>query len=612
MRKIYPYLWLIITLFFATIAWDKIKIPYDATNLIQGEFFFKKHNPINEVLRVLVFILSPILIFLISYLICFKNETYKINQYSNEFFLKKEYTIHNNELINKTSYVILFFTTLNFFIIDFNLHVTEIDIFHEGTPLVPHLNSSSNDTFWLSTLYDYGLVGNNLGIFVSKFTDNYSVGSVRFIQLFLLFFNQILLIFICRKLILSLNFDKYIKNFFYIVFTLSVVGFINFNQGAISYFPPRSCLYLLFILITIEAITTEGNNFLKTFVIGSFSLLSILWWVDIGIYINLIIVILLIFLVTQKEYLKITYILSGIFFAWLLFIISFPLTEIKEFFYQIKFLTSISGYLLGLEYPQPFSAHSSRETRALLLIIFSGIFIIILNFNKKININFSTKFIISIFFVSAIIFFQSSIMRTDAPHIKYSSGPYMFIFYFSILYFLFHKFQNKKIIIYLKKLSKNFTIVLFISFFIIINIKITNLSSIVNIKKNIFALIYAKDEKFLSDKYKDFLKYYSELSSEDKCVQVLSDDIALPYLLKKPSCTQFFIPAHILPEWNENKFIIQINKSSPQFILYSSSLNLLNNKKNMPNVVSFIQENYHLYTNYLGWYIYKKNLTYVN
>ena len=607
MRKIYPYLCLIITLFFVTIFWEQIKIPYDQSNLIQGEFFFKKYNPINEVLRVLTFILSPILIFLISYLICFKNETYKINPYSNEFFLKKENNINNNKLINKTSYIILFFTILNFFIIDFNSHVTEIDIFHEGTPLVPPLNQLFNNTLWLSTLYDYGLVGNNLGILISKFTDNHSIGSVRFAKLFLLFFNQILLIFICRKLILSLNFDKYTKNIFYITLTLSVIGFINYNAGAISYFPPRSCLFLLFIFITIEALIANKNSFWKTFIIGNFSLLSILWWIDIGIYINLIIVVLLIYLATQKEYLKIIYILSGVFFAWSIFIIYFPIDEIIEFFYQIKFITSISGYLLGLEYPQPFSDHSSRETRALLLIIFTGIFVIIFNFNKKININFSTKFIISILFVSSVIFFQSSIMRTDAPHIKYSSGLYMFIFYFSILYFLFHKLKNKKISFFFKKISTNFVVVSFICFFIIINIKVLNLSNVFKIKNNVFALIYAKDMKFLSNEYKDFLKFYSELSREDNCVQVLSDDIALPYLLKKPSCTQFFIPGHILSGWNEDKFIIQIDKSNPQFILYSSPLVWINNKKNMPNVASFIQENYHLYIDYLGWHIYKKN-----
>ncbi|MDA7812618.1 hypothetical protein N8958_02530, partial [Candidatus Pelagibacter sp.] len=111
----------------------------------------------------------------------------------------------------------------------------------------------------------------------------------------------------------------------------------------------------------------------------------------------------------------------------------------------------------------------------------------------------------------------------------------------------------------------------------------------------------------LSEKYKIFLKYYSELTKKDDCVQVLSDDIALPYLLKKPSCTQFFIPAHILAGWTEDRFISQIKQSNHEFILYSSSMLWLSDKANMPKVDYFINENYNLYENYMGWLIYKKN-----
>ncbi len=608
MKTIYPFIWLVVSLFFVTIIWKQIEIPYDPSNLIQGEFFFKKHNPINEVLRVLTFVLIPILVFLISYLVCLKNKVYKINPYSNDFFLKKNKTVdNNNESIKKISYVFILFLTLDFLIIDFSLYVTEIDIFHEGTPLVPPLNNLFNDTLWLSTLYDYGLVGNNLGLLISKFTNNYSVGSVRFVNLLLLFFNQILLVFICRKLISGLNFDKYTKNIFFILLTLLVISFIDYNVSAISYFPPRACLFLLFLVVVIDFLTGIKSSFWKIFLVGNFSLFSILWWIDIGIYINLLIAVLLIYLITQKEYLKVSYILSGIFSAWFIFFFYFPIEEIREFFYQIKFLTSISGYLLGLEYPQPFSAHSSRETRALLLLVFAGVFTIVLNFNKNISLNFSAKFIISILFVSSIIFFQSSIMRTDAPHIKYSSGPYMFILYFSILYFLFYNLQKSKINMYSKKISSNFILISFICFLAIINIKIFNFSNLLNLKTNISGLIYAADEKFLSDKYKIFVKYYSKLSKDDDCIQILSDDIALPYLLKKPPCTQFFIPAHILIDWNEDKFIKQIQKSNAQFILYSSPLIWLSNKDNMPNVVSFIKSNYYLYNNYKGWHIYKKN-----
>ena len=87
---------------------------------------------------------------------------------------------------------------------------------------------------------------------------------------------------------------------------------------------------------------------------------------------------------------------------------------------------------------------------------------------------------------------------------------------------------------------------------------------------------------------------------------ILSDDISLPYLLKKPSCTQFFIPAHILIGWNENKFIDQMNKSNPNFILYSSPITMLTNKKNMPKVDLFIKNNYYLFRDFMGWKIYEK------
>ena len=153
----------------------------------------------------------------------------------------------------------------------------------------------------------------------------------------------------------------------------------------------------------------------------------------------------------------------------------------------------------------------------------------------------------------------------------------------------------------------NYILIMFVGFFLISNLNILNISNIFNFKKNIHTLIYAEDKLFLNNDYKKFLKYYSEISKNDECVQILSDDVSLPYLLKKPSCTQFFIPAHILIGWNENKFIEQIKKSKSNFILYSSPMIWLNNKANMPNVNLFINDNYYLYNNFLGWKIYKKN-----
>ncbi len=608
MKKFYPYLLLIISLFFVTFIWDKVRIPYDQTNLIQGEFFLKKYNPINETLRFLIFVFVPLFVFLISYIQCHKNETFKINPYSDEFFLKKKIPIFNDaEIINKITFILLTIISFDFLIIDFKLHIFELDNFHEGTSLVPPSNYFFNNSFWLSTLYDYGFGGNNLGLFISKITDHHSIGSIRFVKLFLIFFNKILLVFICRKLSLTLNFNQNIKNIFFISLSLITIGFMNYSAADISYYPPRSCVFLLFILLANEAIVSNKNSFLKPFIVGIFSLISILWWIDIGVYINTLIIVLFIYLLIQKEYLKIIYILLGIFVAWIIFFIYFPISEINEFFYQIKFILSISGYLLGLEYPEPFTSHATRETKALLLVILSGIFVIILNLNKKINLDFSTKIIICILFISSIIFFQTSMMRSDTPHIKVASGSYMFLFYFGLLYLFFYNLQNTKFITVFKKISSNYVLILLTCFFLILNFKILNISNIFNFKTNIQTLIYAEDELFLNDDYKIFLKYYSEISEDDDCVQILSDDVSLPYLLKKPSCTQFFIPAHILIGWNEDKFIEQINKSKPNFILYASPIIWLNNKKNMPNVDLYIKNNYNHYNDFKGWKIYEKN-----
>ena len=43
-----------------------------------------------------------------------------------------------------------------------------------------------------------------------------------------------------------------------------------------------------------------------------------------------------------------------------------------------------------------------------------------------ININYDTKITLIFLFISAIIFFNSALMRTDTPHIKYSSGLYKY------------------------------------------------------------------------------------------------------------------------------------------------------------------------------------------
>ena len=68
-----------------------------------------------------------------------------------------------------------------------------------------------------------------------------------------------------------------------------------------------------------------------------------------------------------------------------MFFIFIPGNEIKEFFFQYYFIINISDYLLGIEYPKPFSEGATRHTKALLMIILSGVLLFNYIFYKNIK-----------------------------------------------------------------------------------------------------------------------------------------------------------------------------------------------------------------------------------
>ena len=102
------------------------------------------------------------------------------------------------------------------------------------------------------------------------------------------------------------------------------------------------------------------------------------------------------------------------------------------------------------------------------------------------------------------------------------------------------------------------------------------------------------------------VKKYGELSSNDDCVQILTDDISFSYFLRKKTCTQTYIAATIITKDLEEKFITQLELASPEIILYESKNKILFNKLNMPEGIKFVNDNYSFLENYNGYIFYKK------
>ncbi|MAW17617.1 MAG: hypothetical protein CMJ01_03560 [Pelagibacteraceae bacterium] len=618
MRKYFPIIISVLFFLISIMFWDKIKLPYDENNLIIGEYFNKKFNPQNDTIRFIILIVPAVIAYLVTYLKINKN-TFNFQINNKDYFLKG--IIHENKKSSIQNYTIFFLVLIlfEFLMIDFQSFIV-IDTFHDSVYLTPATNYLANKEFFKSTLYDYGFVGNNLGLLINYFFDFYNLGTINLIKIIFIFLIKVSLIFLSKKLIESTNFDDFFKKTFFIIFTFLIIGLPSYYDLA-SYFSPRSLLYLIAIFLICSAISNKKFSNIKFFLIGSLSLISLLWWFDIGFFLNFLLLLLLLYLIIHSQIKSLIYLLLGVSFIWSTFFILTPLDEIRAFFYNLKFIIITTDYLIGIEYLKPFSQNSGRWTKALIIIYICSILLIHLNFSKKYNIGANLKIFLNVIFISGIIIFKSALTRSDAYHLKYTSGLYSLVFIFLALYlFFFFLKESPKVKRIVRKYDHNlknkinymialFFTILFFSGILNVKDKVSISNKFINLNnfnQNITKLVTAKTKDLVKGDNLLILQKYKSLSSKDNCIQYFSDDNFFPYFLSKPSCTKFYLSNQILTNISEKKFISDFQKTMPDIILYESPTKLLFNNDNLQNAMKFVRNNYKFYENYKGFIFYKK------
>ena len=607
-KKLTPFVILILSFLIILILWDSIKLPYNYQNTIFGEYKVKEFNHLNDPLRFVILNFVPLFIFFIIFLIL-GNNNYSINYKDPNFFLKK--TDYENNKINLKPYLwfVFILVFVDFLCFDFKRYLKPIDYFHEGTFLTPPINQFFKNSLWTSNLYDYGFIANNFATIIWKIIGVETIGSYRFFILCLMLLNKYLLVVIAYFLVKSLNFKKEYKKYFFIILAFGLINLVRYKYYAFSFFSFRHFLLLLFILFSILVIYQKKNIYI--ILLAFFSPLSMFWFLDVGLYINILIFFIFLYFILNKDKKNFLFFFLSIIISWIIVIIIFPINELKEALWQLKFIYSVSPYLLGLEYTKPFTKGIfDWYSRPSIFFIISGIMIVYLNFNKTLRVQLNTKLIINFLFLCSIVFFQSALMRSSGKHIIYSLGTILFVFYYCFLYFSFTFVQKN---LFLNRIFYKIENIKFSSYFIILILALVlvfrldfgKINNIKNFNSNVYNLLFAPDEFYLEKNYKQFVDYFSELTNKDNCIQSLYDDVSLPYLLKKPSCTKFYIPAHIIDNWSAEKFIEDFKKNTPVYLLYEGPYNFLTNKRNMKIVEKYIKENYQFYRDFKGWIIYK-------
>ncbi|MDC1045542.1 hypothetical protein OAQ59_02990, partial [Candidatus Pelagibacter sp.] len=166
-------------------------------------------------------------------------------------------------------------------------------------------------------------------------------------------------------------------------------------------------------------------------------------------------------------------------------------------------------------------------------------------------------------------------------------------FFYKINYF----FEKKKYFIILS---------IIVCFLFIFQNNYFGFLNIFNSTKNFHAITKIDDKEFLNNDYYKFIEIYKDLVKDENCVQQFTDDNAIPYLVGKPTCTKYYVNAHIIQNWTEDNFIEELKLFKPSYIVYSSKINWFKDRNNAPNADKFILDNYELFKDLSPWTIYKK------
>ena len=608
LKKNIPYILLLISILFVTFLWDNILIKSNESQ-IYGIYKENNYHPINEIFRFISYISIPLIIFFISFYQINKQNCYSIK----ELFFYKNDTFKNET--NRLNYYILItlllLITLEFLSIDFIKIHNYVDHFHDGVYLSASSNFFFNNGLWSSSFVEYGLI-NFDSIFIWSILNVKTLGAAKLLKYIYLLLNKGILIIIFYNISRFFFSNNNLQTIFFLITSLFSITLIDYVQFDASEFPLRIFILLFFQFIFLKILTTNKNQFILLLMLGFLSVCSFLWTIDMGIFNNFLLVLILVFFIIRKDFRKIKFIILGIIFGWISLVYLLGYNEIIHLFETSYFMITNVDQASGFIYPTPFLSGEARFTKALLMYILSGVLLVFLCFKKDFEVPPFLKIFFISLYISSILVFKQALTRSDTPHLKAASGITYLIIVTIILFFILHYVRkNNFYLTFFKKLNKkNFNKILSFVFIFIYSLFFfeIDLKKVLQFNKKINIYINQENEKFLDKETIKLVNYYKDVSKNDDCIQSITNIASLPYLVNKPSCTRFFTNWYNVTEKHQKKFINELENNKPRLLLYSSKIDIYNfdDEKRIPLIISYIKNNYVTYSKTDDWHFLKR------
>ena len=160
----------------------------------------------------------------------------------------------------------------------------------------------------------------------------------------------------------------------------------NFNIWETHLLLYRDLPLVLFLIFLVEVFDDKNFSNFFAFALGSLSVLSILWGLDRGAYLNLNLFLLFFLLIFRGKMKKSFFLIIGFFLGWIIFFSINAQNEAKFFIENSLSIYQNHGFINGIIHPIPFSdnPNSWRVTKTIISILICGLILIYLFvFNDK-------------------------------------------------------------------------------------------------------------------------------------------------------------------------------------------------------------------------------------
>ena len=142
------------------------------------------------------------------------------------------------------------------------------------------------------------------------------------------------------------------------------------------------------------------------------------------------------------------------------------------------------------------------------------------------------------------------------------------------------------------------------------NFKFGGFKNIKNFRDRYIDYVSLNDNFFLTNEYINLKDRLIELSDKENCFQIVTYDSTINYLIKKQSCTKYFIINALGSKQIQEKFIYELDNIKPKYILINGPLDNINvtPSERFPYLFEYLLKSYKLHEKFGKWNIlYLKN-----